>query len=311
MQNSRDSSVWRTLAVALGDGLAFGVGVTLTRGAARLATANRSATAVNARPALSEAPANRWSGEVRQRGAFVPQAASAAPVSQAAPQPARSAVNSIAMETALAGINRRMVETGSQIDRRLVQLESRIQNELDALDDQDHALAEGVETRIEALRGEIAEAVAAQRQTIDSEMRTLRTQMTSLHKEFAETLGRFMDEQIAKTVDSKVKSMEQELVGAMRDEMQAHAKQVSELRELMEGQDRSMRGMVQSLGETFLQVAAMNAPPAEEAPDAAQANEEAEVPGFARTRQRKPLWRVPIVSSFVVVTGSLMLMHYL
>src|ERR1039458_4652385 len=27
MQNSRDSSVWRTLAVAFGDGLAFGVGV--------------------------------------------------------------------------------------------------------------------------------------------------------------------------------------------------------------------------------------------------------------------------------------------
>src|ERR1035437_10475594 len=43
MQNSRDSSVWRALAVACGDGLAFGVGVTLTRNAARLAAA-RSAT---------------------------------------------------------------------------------------------------------------------------------------------------------------------------------------------------------------------------------------------------------------------------
>ena len=43
MQNSRDSSVWRTLAVAKGDGLAFGAGVTLTRSAARLA-APRSTT---------------------------------------------------------------------------------------------------------------------------------------------------------------------------------------------------------------------------------------------------------------------------
>jgi len=43
MQNSRDSSVWRTLAVAFGDGLAFGAGVTLTRSAARLA-APRSTT---------------------------------------------------------------------------------------------------------------------------------------------------------------------------------------------------------------------------------------------------------------------------
>src|ERR1039458_3840046 len=37
MQSSRDSSVWRTLAVAFGDGLAFGAGITLTRSAARLA----------------------------------------------------------------------------------------------------------------------------------------------------------------------------------------------------------------------------------------------------------------------------------
>ena len=43
MQNSRDSSVWCNLAAAFGDGLAFGVGVALTRTAAhRVAT--RSAT---------------------------------------------------------------------------------------------------------------------------------------------------------------------------------------------------------------------------------------------------------------------------
>src|ERR1019366_2022975 len=59
MQNSRDSSVWRTLAVAFGDGLAFGVGVTLTRTAARLAAA-RSAT-----PELR--PINTRTGEIEQR----------------------------------------------------------------------------------------------------------------------------------------------------------------------------------------------------------------------------------------------------
>src|ERR1039458_7515550 len=35
MQSSRDSSVWKSLAVAFGDGLAFGVGVKLSQGAAR------------------------------------------------------------------------------------------------------------------------------------------------------------------------------------------------------------------------------------------------------------------------------------
>jgi len=31
MLNSRDSSIWRSLAVAFGDGVAFGVGVKLTQ----------------------------------------------------------------------------------------------------------------------------------------------------------------------------------------------------------------------------------------------------------------------------------------
>ena len=35
MDTSRDSSVWRSLAVAFGDGLAFGVGMTLTQKAGR------------------------------------------------------------------------------------------------------------------------------------------------------------------------------------------------------------------------------------------------------------------------------------
>ena len=43
MQNSRDSSVWGNLAAAFGDGLAFGVGVALTRTAAQR-VATRSAT---------------------------------------------------------------------------------------------------------------------------------------------------------------------------------------------------------------------------------------------------------------------------
>ena len=36
MQTSRDSSVWKSLAAAFGDGLAFGVGMKLSQNAARL-----------------------------------------------------------------------------------------------------------------------------------------------------------------------------------------------------------------------------------------------------------------------------------
>ena len=32
---------------------------------------------------------------------------------------------------------------------------------------------------------------------------------------------------------------------------------------------------------------------------------------FAQPLQRKPLWRIPIVSSFLLATGGLLLAHYL
>jgi uncharacterized coiled-coil protein SlyX len=217
------------------------------------------------------------------------------------------------VEAALASISRRVAETGGQIDRRLAEMEVRIQRELDALDEQDHQLAEGVETRLDALRGEIAAAVTTQRQTIETEIRTLRSQMASVHKEFAETLARFMDEQIAKTVEARMQTFEGEMRAAMREESKAadHGRQLAELRELMETQDRNMRSMVQALGESFLKAA--TPPVHEQPPSEAKPSEtaQADLPEFARPRPRKPLWRLPVVSSFVAATGSLILMHYL
>jgi len=216
------------------------------------------------------------------------------------------------MEAALASISRRVAETGGQIDRRLVEMEARIHRELDALDDQDHKLAEGVETRLDALRGEIAAAVTSQRETLETEIRTLRSQMASVHKEFAETLARFMDEQIAKTVAARMQTFEGEMRAAVREEAKAadHGRQLAELRELMETQDRNVRSMVQGLGESFLKAATPPVP--EESPAGIDPSESAAVlPDFARPRPRKPLWRLPVVSSFVAATGSLLLMHYL
>src|ERR1019366_551936 len=85
-------------------------------------------------------------------------------------------------------------------------------------DAQDHSLAAGVETRLDVLRGEINEAVAAQRQTIDADMRGLRAQMTAIHKEFAETLARLVDEQIATTIATRLQAVEEELRETVREE---------------------------------------------------------------------------------------------
>ena len=204
MQSSRDSSVWRTLAIAFGDGLAFGVGITLTRNAARLAAARTAA------PELHPTQRVDW----RSRAAHaVTRNPLPGQSSAAASPPGHDAADAV-----LTVIDGRFAEIGGQIDRRLAELEGKIKAELDELDTQDHALAHGVETRIDGLRGEIGAAMAAQRQSIDTDMRGLRAQMTAIHKDFAETLARLVDEQIAKTIAAGLQTVKEELRETIREE---------------------------------------------------------------------------------------------
>jgi len=315
MQNSRDSSVWRTLAVAFGDGLAFGVGVTLTRNAARLA-ATRSAT-----PELR--PINDRITEIEQRMERA-RAAGSLPL-------AGAPLNHRAADAVLKAIDGRFTELGGQIDRRLAELEVKVKIELGALDAQDHSLAAGVETRLDVLRGEITEAVAAQRQSIDADMRGLRAQMTAIHKEFAETLARLVDEQIATTIATRLQAVEEELRETVREEsrLSGQDQQIAELRQRVESQDRNLLSLVMALGHSCLEAAERISPaespvPPPPPPAASGAGgsltpeeirvepaADPELPGFARARPRQPLWRIPIVSSFLAATGGLLLLHYL
>jgi hypothetical protein len=319
MQNSRDSSVWRTLAVAFGDGLAFGAGVTLTRSAARLA-APRS-------PAPDLRPLHDRIGEIERRIEHA-RTVGMLPV-------AGSPLNHRAADAVLKAIDGRFTEIGGQIDRRLAELEVKVKIELGALDAQDHSLAEGVETRIGGLRGEIAEAVAAQRKSIDADMRGLRAQTTAIHKEFAETLARLVDEQIATTIATRLQAVEEDLRETVRQEIRLSGKdqQIAELRERVDSQERNWLNLVMALGQSCLQAAGRISPgeppvppppPPPPAPPSGTAGGGAapleariepaadpELPAFARIRARQPLWRIPIVSSFLAATGGLLLLHYL
>lgn len=305
MQNSRDSSVWRTLAVAFGDGLAFGVGVTLTRSAARLAAT---------RAAIPEfRPVNGRMDEMEQRIERA-RAGGSLPV-------AGAAINYNAADAVLTAIDGRFAEIGGQIDRRLAELEVRIKIELDGLDAQDHSLTEGVETRIDGLRGELTEAVAALHQSIDADMRGLREQMTAIHKEFAGTLARLVDEQIARTMAAGLQEVEGRWRDAMETRRSGQEQQIAELRERLDSQERNVLDLAMALGQSCLQAVerispaesgasgragGVATPPETDVEPAAGPD----LPGFARNRPRGPLWRVPIVPCFLFATGSL-LGHYL
>ena len=325
MQSSRDSSVWRTLAVAFGDGLAFGVGVHLTQSAARRAIA---------KPGPSE---------------FHPRVTAIQPRIEL--PGSSSAVLSL--------IDGRFREVGGQIDRRLAELEVKFQIALSdlhsELDARDRSLSTGAESRIESLRAEVAALLAEQRQNSGAEMRALRGQMVTVHKEFAETLSRLVDDQISKTIADRLQPVEERLrqtvreevrtaaetaaaqqsfdakIQALHEELTAKDRQIADLRDLLEEHDRTVLDLVVSLGQSCLQAAERisvpvnsrlenssgadaiatemtpAAPP--EAPTGPAPT--GDLPGFAQQRPAKPLWRLPIVSSFLFATCGLLLLHYI
>jgi hypothetical protein len=156
MQYSRDSSVWRTLAAAFGDGLAFGVGVALTRNAAQL-VATRSA----------------------------------------APE-----------------------------------LESKARLDLETL-------------------------TAQARSQAEADMQSMRGQMAAIHEEFAQTVARLVDDQIAAAITARWQALEGRLRDTIREEIRLSGKdqQIAELRERVERQERNLLNLVMTLGQSCLQAA--------------------------------------------------------
>jgi hypothetical protein len=134
MQNSRDSSVWKSLAAAFGDGLAFGVGMKLSQNAA----------------------------SHRDRIARIEQGPPAPPPAAAAPFDRK------VLEAVVNAVDERLKEHTEQLERRIAELEAKIALELKSLSKQDEAVVSAVEevrtwcdARIAAIRGDVDQGLAA------------------------------------------------------------------------------------------------------------------------------------------------------
>src|SRR4051794_38182657 len=104
MQSSSDSSIWRSLAVAFGDGLAFGVGVKLSQNAAR-----QIGTAQRAEPA----------GDLGGRLAHLEQTVKRiehTPPALAAPEQ-KSGFDQKVLEVIVNALEARLKEQAGQVDR--------------------------------------------------------------------------------------------------------------------------------------------------------------------------------------------------
>ena len=351
MENSRDSSLWRSLAVAFGDGLAFGVGMKLTQtGAGKPATAPESA------------PADRVS-RLEQRLARL----------ERAPGSTSPALDHGVLDALVAALEARLQESGAKVDRRLAELEIRLAGELTALRQQDQSLASGSETRLEELDVRVNEQVQALRQKVNDERTTLQNQVISLHREFAAAVADIVEEQVANQVEQRVEeavqariaALEEHLREEIRQDSESQQREMSDLRQRLTENDRNVLDVLLTMGEVFRQAAGrLGAPPAPaewvpaaapaEAPqpaaeatvfaaevspappveatpkppepaaepqrippgsatsaEAVASYTDLDLPGFAQPRKASAVFSIPLVSSFIVTAVCIALLQYL
>jgi hypothetical protein len=257
MQDSRDSSVLRSLAVAFGDGLAFGVGMKLTQRGGSSPTAKPGSTAadlhallerlaqVEARleeaerpPTATAAPAadlhgllerlNQIEGRVEKserRPAVSGAAASQAPFDQKV------------LEAVVTALDARLHEQAGHVETRITELEARLAIELNSLSQQDHSVATGIQTHLEELHSDFNDQAAALRRRADEDRLAVRSEIASLHREFAVEAARALEDRVEEAVDRHLVKL--------RTELEYKDDQIAELREVIFGIAQACRALTE------------------------------------------------------------------
>ena len=292
MKNDRDSSIWRSLAVAFGDGLAFGVGMKLTQNAARQPGAPHTGA-----PAL----ADRFES-LEQRMERLERTPIAA--LEAAPGPGSVGFAPKVIEAVVQAVDERLSDQAKQVERRVAGLEGRI---------------------------------AEVRSRFDAEMAAVHDRMEGGMRGFAESEEQLREE-IRRVADSSSNFDAAAAEAVIETKLVPLRVEITEMRQRLAESDRAVLDLILAIGQMCRQAAERitdAAPPPESAPPPSDTEPpldgtsdplgaapeepgvsmdpplESSAPAFTQLKKATSLWRVPLVSSFLVTTGSLLLLHYL
>ncbi len=335
---SRDSSLWRSLAMALGDGVAFGVGVKLTQGPSWKTAAVPAAPSTDSRLA-----------EIEQRLDRIERAPAVAP------GPTSSELDRQILNALVNTLEARLQENSGKVDHRLAELEARIAIELKSLHQQDQSLAAGAQTRVEEVQTRLDQELLAIRRRLEDDFSELHAQVISLHREFAAAVANIVEEQIASQVEKLDQNLQERVTRAssliasttettveqklapIRDQIADKDRDISELRKLLKEADQKTLDVILAIGDFCRRAAGqIGGRPAREpepeatavpkevaAPATAAAGaamngdygpvpkaEDSDVPGFAQQTTGSNILKIPLVSSFLITAGGLFLLHY-
>jgi hypothetical protein len=221
MQNSGESSILHRLARTFGQGLAFGVGMTLTQKALR-PDAPKPAPAPARMPEIPPA-------------AVQPPAAAQLPAEPAPPRPApapaaapapRSQFDLRAIQAIVSVVEQRLKEQASHTEVRLAETESGLSARIHEM------VRRQVETEIAGLRGQV-----------------IRTQ-----REFAEAVGRVVADQVAKEVAARTAAMEaaveRRIEAAVEAAVAPLRAELAELRRRLAASERTIEEFTDAVGDS-------------------------------------------------------------
>jgi hypothetical protein len=285
--------MWRSLAVAFGDGLAFGVGMKLTQNVARQPGAPQSG---------ATASADRFES-LEQRLERLEHTPIAAPEAAPAPDPAGFARKVI--ETVVQAVDERLNEHLKQVEHRSAQLEARMAEvrsqfvaEIVAVHNRVEGDMRGIAESEERLREEIRRVadsassfdVSAAEAVIETKLAPLRVEIGGMRQRLAESERATLDLILA------IGQMCRQAAGRITDP----APLPPESAPPPPNPGPPLNGTSDSLAAAPEEPGVSMDPPFE--PSA---------PDFTQLKKATSLWRVPLVSSFLLATGGVLLLHYL
>ena len=163
MESSRDSSVWRNLAVTFGGGLALGaVGMRLTQTALR---------PVEITPRPGSNPSTDRLSLMEHRLARVEQTPAAAPAAATAPTAGTPQIDQKVLEAVVGAVDARLHEHTGQVERRIADLEARVTVELQSLHHQDRTFAEATGKNLAELQQQFRQESADLRSALQNDLR--------------------------------------------------------------------------------------------------------------------------------------------
>jgi hypothetical protein len=313
MESSRDSSVWQTLAVTFGGGLALGaVGMKLTQNVRRPAETP---------PEPYDHPLADRLAEIEHRLARV----------EHAPAPSAQLDHKV-LEAIVGAVDAKLQEQSLKIESRVAALESKVALELDALRTQNTAGADSNTARIKEVQSQFLE-----------QMLVLRTAVVDELNHFGEAVSTLIADQVSVEVTARASSLEQTIearIGAaaaaavaasldeslspLRAEAAQKERELGDIKNRLRESEHNALEVILAIGQICRQAAERISGPSSPSPDApstpiapappaVETNSATgvEPPAFTQPTAPGRLWRIPLVSSLLISTTGLLLLHYL